>query len=54
MKSAILILKLLRDFIASILAIADDRMRITAVLFLKTSIKPGLNFYNEDSCCEIA
>jgi hypothetical protein len=43
---AILILKLLRYFIASIFAIGDDRMRIAAVLFLKTTIGSGLNFHD--------
>ena len=42
-----LILKLSRYIIAAILAIVDDIMRIAAVLFLKTSIKPGLNFHQE-------
>ncbi|WP_310483244.1 hypothetical protein [Chamaesiphon sp. VAR_48_metabat_403] len=32
------------------MAIFDDRMRIAAVLFLKTSISPSLNFHNENSC----
>ena len=41
MLSAILILKLIRHFIASILAIANDRMRVVAVLFLKTNISPA-------------
>ena len=39
--TTILILKLIRHFIASILAISDERMRIAAVLFLKTSIRYG-------------
>ncbi|WP_310484057.1 hypothetical protein [Chamaesiphon sp. VAR_48_metabat_403] len=48
--AAILNLKLLRYFIASILAIVDDRIGVAAVLFLKTSIRSGLNFHI-DNCC---
>ena len=39
--------KLRRYFIASILAIVDDRMRIAAVLFLKTRYDAGFNFHSE-------
>ena len=42
---AILTLNPIRYFIASILVISDDRMRIAAVLFLKTSLRSSLSFH---------